>query len=130
MVVWLGAGTDIMKFVAGAQCHRGGKTVLRYLRGPAGAGERRDAPLEDIIKHINLLFRETPPPPPPSPTHTHIPAFLHAVIIVLPPPPRRPPARKIYSMALCRAKPPFILGARIGQPSSLLCRTQLQMRAP
>ena len=46
MVVWLGAGTDIMKFVAGAQCHRGGKTVLRYLRGPAGAGERRDAPLE------------------------------------------------------------------------------------
>lgn len=49
-------GTDIMKFVAGAQCHRGGKTVLRYLRGPAGAGERRDAPLEDIIENINLLF--------------------------------------------------------------------------
>ena len=43
MVVWLGAGTDIMKFVAGAQCHRGGKTVLRYLLLLPGTASRAAA---------------------------------------------------------------------------------------
>jgi len=62
-------GRRIMDLIAAAQCIRGGKPVLASLRGTAGAGEGRFAPLEKIIGTINFPARELPsraaPPPPP-----------------------------------------------------------------
>ena len=49
-----------MDLIAAAQCIRGGKPVLASLRGTAGAGEGRFAPLEKIIGNINFPARELP----------------------------------------------------------------------
>jgi len=47
-------GKRIMDLIAAAQCVRGGKPVLASLRGMAGAGEGRSAPLATILNKINL----------------------------------------------------------------------------
>ena len=56
----IAAGRRIMDLIAAAQCIRGGKPVLASLRGTAGAGEGRFAPLEKIIGNINFPARELP----------------------------------------------------------------------